>query len=82
VNAYIREDQILPRLPARAIVLGAPAEAPSALEQSAAHAAPAGAAEVTGHLQAAGITLTYDPGNRVLRAGTQGTAAITLDRSR
>jgi site-specific DNA recombinase len=80
-NAYIREDQILPRLPALAILLGASAEAPGALEQSTAPAAPAGASEVTGYLRAAGITLTYDPGERVLRAGAHGTASITLGRS-
>ena len=34
-NAYIREDQILPRLPALAILLGAPAQAPSGPGQGA-----------------------------------------------
>lgn len=64
-------------MPALAILLGAPAEAPSTREESA----PADAAELTGHLRAAGTFLTYDPGSRVLRAGTQPTAAITLDRT-
>jgi site-specific DNA recombinase len=78
-NAYIREDQILPRLPALAILLGAATDALSGPEQGTAHAAPV--AEVIGYLRASRITLTYDPGDRVLRARTQGSAAVTLGRS-
>ena len=79
-NAYIREDQILPRLPALAILLGAPAQAPSGPGQGTAHPAPAGVA-VIGYLRARRTTLIYDPSDRVLRAGTQGAAVVTLGRS-
>ena len=80
-NAYIREDQILPRLPALAILLGAPAEALIGPGQGGAHPAPAVAPAMIGYLRARRVTLTYDPGDRVLRAGTQGAAVVALGRS-
>ena len=82
-NAYIREDQILPRLPALGILIGAPAR--RSRKQGTAHPrapAPAGAAQVISYLRAKGITLTYDPDEDTLRAGTHSPASVTLDRKR
>lgn len=65
-NSYIREDQILPQLPALDILMrGQPA---------------ATAVEVIGRLRASGTSITYDPYDRTLRIGTAG--AVTVDRSR
>jgi site-specific DNA recombinase len=78
-NAYIREDQILARLPALGILLGAPG--PSSRKQGRAHSrVPAGAAELISYPRARGITLTYDPGEHALRAGTHGAVSVTIDR--
>jgi site-specific DNA recombinase len=78
-NSYIREDQILPRLPALGILLGAPAR--SSRKQGTAHSlVPAGAAAMISYLRAQGITLTYDPGERALRASTHGPVSVTIDR--
>ncbi len=75
-NAYIREDQVLSRLPALAILLGVPADDISSSAGQADRPACADAAPVIGYLRAGRVTLTYDPGNRVLRAGTQGAAVV------
>jgi site-specific DNA recombinase len=78
-NAYIREDQILPRLLALGILLGAPG--PSRRKQGTARSrVPAGAAAMISYLRARRITLTYDPDERTLRAGTHGAASVTIDR--
>ena len=67
-NTYIREDQILPRLPALSILLGAPAR--SSRKQSTAHSpVPARAAAMISYLRAQGITLIYDPNEHTLRVG-------------
>jgi hypothetical protein len=80
-NTYIREAQILPRLPALAILLRGPVPAGRSKEQGNAHdPVPAGAAEVIAYLRASSFTLTYDPRERTLRAGTQDAAAIAIDR--
>ena len=82
-NAYIREAQILPRLPALAILLCGPVSAGRSQEQGSAHGTvPAGVAEVIAYLRASSITLTYDPHERTLRADTQDAAAVTVDRKR
>ena len=78
-NAYIREDQILPRLPALGILIGAPAR--SSRKRGTAHSpAPAGAAHLISYLRVKGITLTYDPDEHTLRADTHGLASVTIDR--
>ena len=80
-NAYIREDQILPRLPALGILIGAPGR--RSRKQDTAHSpapAPAGAAQLISYLRARGITLTYDPDEHTLRAGTHGPMSVTIDR--
>ena len=82
-NAYIREDQILPRLRALTILICGTVPAGGSQEQCAAHVAiPAGAAEMISYLRARSITLTYDPNEQTLRAGTQDAAAVTVDQKR
>ena len=59
-NAYIREDQILPRLPALGILIGAPVR--NSLKQGTARSpVPARVAAIISYLRAKSITLTYDP---------------------
>jgi len=78
-NAYIGEDQILPRLLALGILLGAPG--PSRRKQGTARSRiPAGAAAMISYLRAQRIPLTCDPDERTLRAGTHGAASVTIDR--
>ena len=80
-NAYIREDQILPRLPALGILLSAPGH--RSRKQDTAHSpVPAGAAAMISYLRAQGITLSYDPNEHTLRVGTGAHApvSVTLDR--
>jgi site-specific DNA recombinase len=78
-NAYIREDQILPRLPALGILIGAPAR--SSRKQGTAHSpATAGASHLISYLRVKGITLTYDPDEHTLRAGSHGPVSVTIDR--
>jgi len=78
-NAYIREDQILPRLPALGILIGAPIR--SSRKQGTAHSPiPAGAAQLISYLRAQGITLIYDPDGHTLRAGTRSAVSVTIDR--
>jgi hypothetical protein len=75
-NAYIREDQILPRLPALSILLGAPAR--SSRKQGTAHPpVPARAAAMISHLRARGVTLIYDPDEHTLRAGPHSPISVT-----
>jgi site-specific DNA recombinase len=78
-NAYIREDQILPCLPALGILLSTPDR--SSRKQGTAHSpVPAGAAAMISYLRAKGITLIYDPDDRTLRAATHGHVFVTIDR--
>ena len=78
-NAYIREDQILPRLPGLGILLGVPAR--SGRKPGAAHSpVPAGAAAMISYLRAKGITLIYDPDEHTMRVGTHGAVSVTIDR--
>ena len=78
-NAYIREDQILPRLPALGILLRTPAR--SRRKLGTAHLpVPFGAAAVISYLRAKGITLNYDPVQRTLCAGSHAPVSVTIDR--
>jgi site-specific DNA recombinase len=66
-NAYIREDQILPRLPALGILLSAPGH--RSRKQDTAHPpVPVGGAAMISYLRAQGITLIYDSDEHTLRA--------------
>ena len=78
-NAYIREDQILPRLPALGILLGFPARITRT--QGTTHpSVPAGAASMISHLRAKGITLIYDPDEHTLSVGSHAPVSVTVDR--
>jgi hypothetical protein len=78
-NAYIREDQILPRLPAMGILVGAPGRR-SRKRSTAQPPVPDGVAAMISYLRAQGITLIYDPDEHTLRAGAHGPVAVTTDR--
>jgi hypothetical protein len=81
-NAYIREDQILPRLPALSILIGAPDPAPGRRKQGTAHATASIRAEgIISYLRAQGVALTYDQDEHTLRAGTHGPVPVTIDRT-
>ncbi len=79
-NACIREDQILPRLPALACLLQDPVRASGSPEQDTAHVpVPGGAAQAISYLRARGITLTYDPDERTLRTSARAPAAVAVN---
>ena len=50
-------------------------------KQGTAHSpAPAGAPHLISYLRVKGITLTYDPDEHTLRAGSQSPVSVTIDR--
>ena len=70
-NLYVREDQILPRLAALAILHADGGHSPQGGEQASAPVtASAQAADLIDRLQAADVTLIYDPATRALPART------------
>jgi site-specific DNA recombinase len=73
-NAYVREDRILPRLPALYLLLTGAGPARRRRTRRRADARPqAGAEDVLGYMRGRGITLTYDPAEGTLQAGTAKT---------
>ncbi|NKZ02778.1 hypothetical protein [Actinomadura latina] len=74
-NLYVREDHILPHLPAPHLLLTGPSES-----------VPDGASpdpkEAIDHLRTRKITLTYEPETRTLRTGTPREVKITIDQKR
>ncbi len=78
-NTYVREDQILPHLAAIAILLGEDQAPPDGAMRIVA-SGEAGA--LIDQLRAAGITLTYDPDKRTLRAGGSSVAAVAVGQCR
>ena len=78
-NLYVREDQILPRLAALAILQAGSSSRPRGAKQATAKVtAPAQAAELIDRLRAAGVTLIYDPATRTLRTDTKDCLAVTV----
>jgi hypothetical protein len=78
-NLYVREDQILPRLAALAILHADRSHSPQRREQASAQVtAPAQAADLIDQLQAADVTFIYDPATRALRTGTRYSPAVTV----
>ena len=80
-NLYIREDQILPRLAALAILQSEGSHPPRDRKPASAQVtASAQAAELIDRLRAADVTLIYDPATRAARgngtAGNPGTRAL------
>jgi DNA invertase Pin-like site-specific DNA recombinase len=82
-NAYVREDRIMPHLPALHLLLTEPAGEPRRRRTRRGTDVRHQAAEdVIGYLREQQITLTYDPAAGALRAGTGETAqTITLKAS-
>jgi hypothetical protein len=73
------QDQILPRLAALAILHADGSHSPQGGEQASAQVtAPAQAADLIDRLQAADVTLIYDPATRALRTGTRDSLAVTV----
>ncbi len=78
-NVHIREDQILARLAALAILQAAGSRAPDGGNQGSAKiTAPAQAADLSDHLRAAGVSIIYDPATRALRTDTNDAVAVTV----
>jgi hypothetical protein len=82
-NLYVREDQILPRLAALAILLAGHDQARKHPRRRATKVtAAAQAAQLIDDLRVAEVTLTYDPGTRTLRTETEHAVAVTVNQSR
>ncbi len=79
-NAYLREDHVLPHLPALLLRLTDHHAAPDGAELLAllASAAPLSPADVVAHLRSEAISLTYDPAARSLTADTPRAERITI----
>ena len=78
-NLYVREDQILPRLAALAILRADGSHSPQGGKKASAQVtAPAQAADLIDRLQAADVTLIYAPATRALRTGTRASPAVTV----
>ena len=82
-NLYIREELIVPRLAALAILLAGHDQARTRPRRRGTQVtAPAQAAELIDCLRAADVTLTYDPGTQTLRTDTKDAVAVTVDHTR
>jgi site-specific DNA recombinase len=78
-NLYVREELILPRLAARAILHAEDDRARRGRKQSSGQVTgPRQAADLIDRLRATGTTLIYDPATRALRTDTSYPAAITI----
>ena len=78
-NLYVREDHILPRLAALAILQAGSSSCPRGPTQATVQvASPAQAAELIDRLRADDITLIYDPATRALRTDTKNFLAVTV----
>ncbi len=70
-NAYVREDRILPHLPALHLLLTGTEPARRRRTRRGADTRPqAGADDVIGYMRGRAVTLTYDPAAGTLQAGT------------
>ena len=82
-NTYVREDQILPYLAAIAILLAGPAGTPGRGKLSPAQVTgPADTAALIDQLRTGGVVLTYDAGDKTLRAGDQDAPSVTIGKDR
>ena len=78
-NLYVREDQILPRLAALAILQTGSSRCPRDRKLASANVtAPSQAAELIDRLRAADVTLIHDPATRALRTDTNNSLAVTV----
>ncbi len=82
-NTYVREDQILPYLAAIAILLAGPAGIPGRGNLSPARVTgPADTAALIDQLRTGGVVLTYNAGDKTLRAGDQDAPSVTIGKDR
>lgn len=82
-NTHIREDQVLPRLSALAILLASRGRDQCHASRGTTQlTTPTQTAQLIGQLRSAGATLTYDPLQRTLGAETGDAVAVTVGRSR
>ncbi len=85
VNAYVREDQILPRLPALHLLLTGtqPSASRRRPTRRGADARPRAASpkDVIGYLREQAITLIYDPAAGTLQAGSSDDAKTTIKKA-
>jgi site-specific DNA recombinase len=73
-NLYVREDQILPRLAALAILHAAGGRRPEKAQGITQLAAPAQAADLIDQLRASAVSLIYDPAAKTLSTDSDATA--------
>jgi site-specific DNA recombinase len=76
-NVYVREDQVLRHLTALAILFTGHRNARGQAQRIT---APAQAAELIDYLRVTSTTLTYDPGDRTLRADTGEVVTVARHR--
>jgi hypothetical protein len=78
-NLHVREDQILPRLAALAILHAGTSQVARGRKQGRTQVtAPADAAGLIDQFRAAGVSLIYDSASKTLRTHTQGAAAVSV----
>jgi hypothetical protein len=76
----VREDQVLPHLAAISILFAGPAGKSGRRNRSPLQVTgPDGTAALIDQLRADGVVLTYDPGDRTLRAGDAPSVTIGRD---
>ncbi len=78
-NAYIREDQVLPHLPALHLRLTGRIETAKPEAPSCGSVAPPTVEQAVAHLRGQEITLVYDPADRTLTADTPRAERITIN---
>jgi site-specific DNA recombinase len=80
-NTYVREDQILPHLPALAILLAVPAGTPAHGNSGLAQVTgPADTAALIDQLRADGVVLTYDADGRTLYASDHDAPSVIIGK--
>jgi hypothetical protein len=81
-NTYVREDQILPHLAALAILIAGDAGPGPAHHRLAQLTGPACTADLIDQLRAAGTVLTYNPDEKILRAGDRDALTVVIGQDR
>ncbi len=77
-NLYIREDTIMPRLAALAILHTQDAGLPASGQPNRAITAPAQSADLINRLRSTGVSLIYDPATHAVRTDTQDAIPISV----
>ncbi len=81
-NTYVREDQILPHLAALAILIAGDTGPGPGQHRLAQLTGPACTADLIDQLHAAGTVLTYDPDEKILRAGDRDALTVVIGQDR